>query len=84
MTGTAASRSTYARNVYSSLLATLSSGGEAGGYWQSASALQLWHQRRGLDGETALRLVYIRNLSLALDAYVILETIKTVLMRRGS
>ena len=29
-------------------------------------------------------LFYIRNLSLALDAYVILETIKTVLMRRGS
>ncbi|HEY3383881.1 MAG TPA: TIGR03013 family XrtA/PEP-CTERM system glycosyltransferase [Vicinamibacterales bacterium] len=29
-------------------------------------------------------LFYIKNLSLALDAYIILETIKTVLMRRGS
>jgi len=29
-------------------------------------------------------LFYIKNLSLALDAYIVLETIKTVLVRRGS
>jgi lipopolysaccharide/colanic/teichoic acid biosynthesis glycosyltransferase len=29
-------------------------------------------------------LFYIKNLSLALDVYIIFETIKTVLMRRGS
>jgi lipopolysaccharide/colanic/teichoic acid biosynthesis glycosyltransferase len=29
-------------------------------------------------------LFYIKNLSLALDIYIILETIKTVLVRRGS
>jgi sugar transferase (PEP-CTERM system associated) len=29
-------------------------------------------------------LFYIKNLSLALDVYIILETVKTVLMRRGS
>jgi sugar transferase (PEP-CTERM system associated) len=29
-------------------------------------------------------LFYIKNLSLALDAYIVLETIKTVLMKRGS
>ncbi len=29
-------------------------------------------------------LFYIKNLSLALDAYIVLETVKTVLMRRGS
>ena len=29
-------------------------------------------------------LFYIKNLSMPLDVYIILETIKTVLMRRGS
>ena len=29
-------------------------------------------------------LYYIKNLSMPLDMYIILETIKTVLMRRGS
>ena len=29
-------------------------------------------------------LYYIKHLSLALDVYIILETIKTVLVRRGS
>ena len=29
-------------------------------------------------------LFHVKNLSLALDAYIIIETIKTVLTRRGS